>query len=154
MIRPAKPEDLDAITDMMMRFTEESQLKLSYDREQIRNLTWRTIHSEGAVLLVGDSNGVLTGMIVGVIDDEFSLEPCVYINKFYIEKEFRGLGASRELLGAFDEECLNRGAALSFASSTAGMGERNEKLYVRLFEKKGYSTLGRVLVKDLRNEQD
>lgn len=152
MIRKAIPDDLEPLTDMMMRFTEESNLKLTYDREQIRELTWKCIHIDDVILLVADNDGELAGMVAAVIDDEFSLEPCAYINKFYVEKSFRGTPTSHELLTAFDEECKNLNIALSFASSTAGMGELNEKLYVRLFEHHGYETLGRVLIRDTRNE--
>lgn len=151
MIRPALAEDLEPLTDMMMRFTEESDLPLTYDREKIREVAWRTILSDEAILLVHDSEGMLTGMVTGFVDDEFSIEPCAYINKFYIDKEFRGVGVSRALIRAFDEECKKRGIVVSFASSTAGMGERNEKLYVHLFEKCGYTTLGRVMIKGLKD---
>lgn len=147
--RLACKDDLEPITDMMMRFTEESNLPLTYDREQVRDLAWRTILSDKAVVVVGDSDGMLTGLVAGLIESEYSLEPCMYMSKFYIEDEFRGIGIARDLISAFDAECKKKGAVLSFASSTAGMGERNEKLYVHLFKKSGYDTLGRVMIKRL-----
>lgn len=151
MIRYAKPEDLEPLTDMMMRFTEESHLNLTYNREQIRQLAWASMHSEDVILFVAEKEGELAGMVAAIIDNEFSIEPCVYINKYYIDKRFRGTSVSRELLQAFDEECTRKGIALSFASSTAGMGEVNEQLYVRLFKQNGYDVLGRVLVRDYQH---
>jgi len=150
IIRKAEKEDLDPITDMMMRFIGEAEFDLTYVEEQVRNLAWRVILNEEAVVYVADIDGVLGGVVAGFIDNEFSVEPCVYMNKFYVEKEFRGTPVGAELLKAFDAGCKEQGVALSFASSTAGMGETNEKLYVRLFRKCGYETLGRVLIRDLR----
>ena len=67
----------------------------------------------------------------------------------YVEPEFRGLGTARELVEGFEIAAKRLGASIVFASATAGMGERVEALYVRLFEKFGYTVLGRVLFKEM-----
>lgn len=149
MIRPAVPDDLDALCSLGERFTEQSDLPLTYDYELARAQIWGYIYQQDAILLVADHNGVIAGAALGMVEREFCKEPMGYLNKFFIEAEFRGLGVSRDLLEAFDKEAKIRGAAVVFASATAGMGERVEKLYVRLFEKNGYKVLGRVLVKEV-----
>lgn len=149
MIREARPEDLDSLCGMARRFVAETSLPLTYDAELTRQTLWSAIHSPENILLVSDSNGVLCSAVMGFIDRDFCVESCAYITKLYIEKEFRGLGASRSLLSAFDTEAKRRGAKVLFASATAGMGGRIESLYVKLFERAGYSVLGRVLVKEI-----
>lgn len=146
MIRKAKPEDLDALCSLAKRFVSETSLPLTFDAELSRNTFWNLIHN--GIILV-DDDGVIAGVITGAVDRDFCVEPVAYITKMYIEREFRGLGSSRDLLKAFEEEVSKLGAKIIFASATAGMGERVEKLYVRLFERAGYKVLGRVLAKEI-----
>ena len=134
---------------MAQRFLGETELPLTYSEENTRATIWAAIHSP-LIFLVWQGEEALGGMVMGDIESDFTQEKAVYLMKFYVEREFRGLGVSQELLQAFDEEAQRRGATVSFASSTAGMGPTNETLYVRLFEREGYNVLGRVLIKELR----
>ena len=59
------------------------------------------------------------------------------------------MGTARALVEAFQDEAKKLGASIVFASATAGMGDRVEKLYVRLFERYGFVTLGRILYKEI-----
>lgn len=150
MIREAQPQDLNDLCDMASRFVAETELPLTYDPERTRNTFWVAINNPDVILLVDDVDGVLAGAVMGAVEeDEFCEESCAYLTKLYCEKEFRGLGGARALASAFDVAARNAGASIVFASSTAGMGERVETLYVRLFERIGYTVLGRVLVKQL-----
>ena len=110
---------------------------------------WSAIH-DSTIMLVWKGEETLGGVVIGSLERDFTEDMSAYIMKFYVEKELRGLGVAQELLQAFDQEAFRMGAKMSFASSTAGMGEVNEKLYVRLFEQQGYNVLGRVLVKELK----
>ena len=149
MIRLAIPDDLDALCSLGQRFTEQSDLPLTWAPVTARQTIWEMLHNKELIILVDDENGVLSGAIMGSLEHDFFIQTCAYIQKFFVEKEFRGLGVSQELLAAFERETKDRGASIVFAAATAGMGQRIEKLYVRLFEKHGYSVLGRVLVKEI-----
>ena len=148
MIRKALPEDLEELCSMLQRFVSETDLPLTFDLEIARETTWHHIHSEDSILLVYDE-GVLAGAVLGVIGRDFYMEKLAYLLQFYVEREFRGLGVSRDLLEAFNNEASKRGAKLIFASATAGMGERGEKMGTRLFERYGYKALGRIFFKGL-----
>lgn len=147
-VRAAQAEDLDGLCAMARRFVAETDLPFTYSNEMTRQTFWSAIHSDASILLVWHSEDVMGGAVLGCIDQDFCNERLAYIAKFYIELEFRGLSPSRELLAAFQREAVAKGASIIFASATAGMGERVEKLYVRLFEHHGYNVLGRVLVKE------
>lgn len=134
---------------MARRFVTETSLPLTYDAELTRQTLWAAIHGPENILLVSVSNGVLCGAIMGFVDRDFCAELTALVLKLYVEREFRGLSVSRELVMAFDAEARQRGAAIIFAAVTASMGERAEGLYVNLFQKTGYSILGRVLVKEI-----
>ncbi len=144
MIRRAQPEDLYPLCDMAQRFIAESGLPYTYDPDLARDTFWEGINS--GILIVDDQDGILSGAIMGYMGRDFCIEYTAYITKLYIEKEFRGSSIARELVKAFLKETEE--AKLVFTSATAGMGERIEKLYVRLFERSGFNVLGRILVKE------
>ena len=148
LIRIATPEDLNALCSMARRFVAETEFPITYSEAHARRTLWTVIHS--AIALVWEGNETLGGAVIGQLEDDFTVEKLAYVSKFYIEKELRGLGVARELLSGFEAEVKRRGASLIYASATAGMGDRNELLYVRLFERQGYNVLGRVLIKDIR----
>ena len=149
-VRSAVAEDLDNLCSMAKRFVAESALPFTYSEDASRRSFWAAIQNDDAILLVWESEGVLGGGVLGLVDRDFCFEASAYMLKFYVEQEFRGLAVSRELLRAFENVVARKGARAVFTSSTAGMGERVEKMYVRLFEKEGYNVLGRVLIKEIR----
>lgn len=149
LIRYITEADIPALIPMAQRFVDESSLPLTFSEEMTR-LTFRNaIHHDHVIALVEDCDGTLTGGIIGVVDKDFCNETCAFVSKMYVEKEVRGLGTARALVEAFQDEAKKLGASVVFASATAGMGDKVEKLYVRLFEHFGYEVLGRVLVKEL-----
>lgn len=149
MIRPANENDIQALCWMARRFVEESDLPFTYNYLN-SYLTFHTyINSHECIVLVDEYEDELCGGIMGALDADFVEEKVAYVTKMYVETEFRGLGTARDLVKAFEVEAKSRGASMIFASSTAGMGERVEKLFVRLFERYGFRQLGRVVVKEV-----
>lgn len=150
-VRVAEEKDLDGLCAMAKRFVGETELPLTYSEELSRKTFWQLIQRPGnSILLVWEEDDVLGGLVVGMVERDFCNEYGGFVLKFYVEKELRGLGVSQEMLERFEHEAVTKGATVLFASSTAGMGETVEKLYVRLFEKQGYNVLGRVLIKECK----
>ena len=149
IIRKATQRDLLYLVPMSRRFVEESSLPLTFDVEATTSYLTSVMESENTIILVEDDDGVITGGILGSVDQDFCRESCAYVIKMYVETEFRGLGSARALVEAFQDEAKKLGASIIFASATAGMGDRVERLYVKLFERYGFSTLGRVLYKEI-----
>ncbi len=147
MIRDGEEKDLWPLCEMAERFVLESNLPFTFDMGLSKQLFWKAIHDEDAILLVDDQNGVLAGAIFGCMERDFCLEYIAYITKMYVEKEFRGTVKSRDLITAFEER--TKKASIIFTSATAGIDEKIEKSFVNLFKKSGYSVLGRVLVKEV-----
>jgi len=145
VIRRATFGDLPDLLDMAQRFLQESNLPLTYSEEQAYKVYYEGL-SHG-ILLVDEDDGVIAGAIMGYMDRDFTIEYCAYITKFFVEKEFRGLDVSMGLIKAFEAEVSE--AVIIYTSATAGMGDRIEKMYVRLFEKAGYNVLGRILMRSL-----
>lgn len=148
-VRRVHSGDVETLVSMMRRFVGETDLPLTFDELGTRAMIEKGITAEHTIMLVWENNDVLGGLVFGSIGSELSVELCAYVHKFYVEQEFRGLGVSDELLKAFDQAAAAMGAQLSFSSATAGMGERVEQLYVSLFERNGYTVLGRILVRSI-----
>ncbi len=149
LIRRANRSDLPFLISMSRRFVEESSLPFTFDVEITTSYLTSVMESENTIILVEDDDGTITGGILGSVDRDFCRESSAYVIKMYIETEFRGLGTARALVEAFQDEAKKLGASIIFASATAGMGNRVEKLYVRLFERYGFVTLGRILCKEI-----
>ena len=146
MIRHAIADDLYPLCALAKRFINETNLPYTYDDELTRNNFWNGIHDNGSIILVDIQEELLAGLVMGYMERDFCKEYSAYITKLYVEKEFRGSSIARDLITAFEAETTE--ATLLFTSATGGMGERNEKLYVHLFEHAGYAVLGRILVKE------
>lgn len=147
MIRDAEEKDLWPLCEMAEHFVLESNLPFTFDMELTKKLFWEAIHDEEAILLVDDQNGVVAGAIFGCMERDFCVEYIAYITKMYIEKEFRGVVKPWDLITAFEQR--TKKASIIFASATAGIDESIEKRFVNLFQKSGYSVLGRILVKEI-----
>lgn len=150
-VRAARQGDLQSLLNMARRFVSETSLPLTFDAEIATRTLLQVIQSDGGILLVEEDDGVLTGLIVGVVERDFCVERCAYVTKMYVERELRGLGTARALVKAFQVEAEQLGASVIFAAATAGMGQDVERLFVKLFERNGYVVLGRVLVKEIHN---
>lgn len=146
MIRKAVESDIDQLLGMANRFIGESGLPLSFDRD----IAYKTLELsiDNSIFMVYDINGILAGAIMGYVQQEFTIEGCAYIVKLYVEPEFRGLGVSRSMVRAFDDEAARLGASCCFTSSGSLIGSNGEKLYDNLFIKQGYLPSGRAMVKD------
>lgn len=146
MIRPAVPKDLDPLCDMATRFMGETHLPLTLDEEKTRQIFWDGINNDENILLINEIDGVIAGAIFGYMHSDWCVEKEAYITKMFVEKEFRGLEVSMDLIKGFEEQ--TKEAVITYTSATAGMGETIEKLYVRLYQRAGYNILGRVLMKE------
>lgn len=149
IIRKVIQHDLPFLIPMVRRFVEESSLPFTFDVETTVSYFASVMESENTIILVEEDDGIITGGILGTVDRDFCRESCAYVIKMYVEKEFRGLGTARALVEAFEDEARKLGASIIFVSATAGMGDRAEKLYIRLLERYGFVTLGRVLCKEI-----
>ena len=127
MIRKAIPDDLYPLVDMAKRFVDETNLPYTFSEEITRQTLWEGIHDESAIMLVDERDGVIAGAIMGYSGKDFCVEESAYITKMYVEKEFRGLRTSMNLIEAFENEAKGM---LIFTSATAGISEKIEKMYV------------------------
>jgi len=144
-VRKAVPGDLGQLVAMARDFTGESALPLTFNREKSAHYLLWLIGQPAYDVLVEQDGDVISGAAIVGYEAHWYDETCAYVEKMFVHKEFRGLGTARALVREIVLACQARGAVIVFAASTAGMGERTEKLYVRLFERAGFTFLGRVM---------
>jgi len=146
LIRDAEPKDLDQLCDLAERFIAETQLPYTYDPELTRKHYWEAIHDEESIIILDVQDDIVAGIIMGYVCKDFCVESSAYLTKLYVEKDFRGIIKVQDLIDEFEER--TKEAVITFASATGGIGERTEKIFVRLFERSGYHVLGRIMAKE------
>ena len=149
MPRAATERDFVDLVDLARAFVKETGLRLTFNEVRARETLWAAIHSPAVDFLVEEVDGVLAGVAMITYENAYYDEVCAYVEKLFVHREFRGLGAADLLVNGALDTCRGRRAKIVFASATAGMGERVEKLYVRLFERHGFSVLGRIIARTL-----
>lgn len=150
MIRNAEPKDLDQLCDLAERFIAESDLPYTYDPVLTRQHFWEAIHEDETIIILAVEEDIVAGIVMGYVARDFCVESSAYLTKLYVEKEFRGIIGAKHLIAAFEE--ATKEAVITFASATGGVGDEIEKIFVNLFEKSGYSVLGRILIKERKHE--
>jgi len=150
LIRDAEEKDLDQLCDLAERFIAESNLPYTYDPVLTRKHYWEAIHDEETIIILAVEEDIVAGIVMGYVSRDFCVESSAYLTKLYVEKEFRGIIGAKHLVAAFEERVKE--AVIIFASATGGVGEEIEKIFVRLFEKSGYSVLGRIMAKEKTHE--
>lgn len=139
-IRKAVPDDLENLLDMGARYASESPL--TYDPLLARETIGRLIHTQ--IVLVEESGPVLSGFVFGYLERSFTVEICATISKFFVEKEFRGLGTSVHLVEGFAVEAKRQGASMIFTASHLG------EMFGRVLSRRcGFTIAGHALLKEL-----
>jgi hypothetical protein len=110
MIRPATTDDLPAIAEMGLTFTEEGKLPA-----KVVPLTWcrswaNLLASGAGVVLVSEQNGEVTGAIAGLLYHDLNDGAPVLAEAFwFVKPEKRGSGM--KLLFALENLARERGCA-------------------------------------------
>lgn len=146
MIRDAEEKDLEQLCALAERFIAESNLPYTFNYELAHDEFWVAIHDEGSIFLLDVQEDIVAGMVMGYMSRDFMIEYSAYMTKLYVEKHFRGIIKTKDLISAFEERVSE--AVVIFASATGGIDERIEKLFVNMFKKSGYSVLGRIVSKN------
>lgn len=149
VIREAVAADFEPLVSLARNFTRESGLPFTFNEVRARETIWSHIHYPEVDFIVETDEDVLTGCAVVTYDADYYNETCAYVEKLFVHKEFRGRGTSDNIIRGILGFAEKRDARVVFASATAGMGERIEKLYVRLFERHGFNVLGRIIMRKI-----
>jgi GNAT superfamily N-acetyltransferase len=153
-IRPAGPDDLDALADMGERFFAYSPFgqAVRYDRDAARaaiahHATPGTMLTESnSVVLVAEAKGEIVGGFVGFVGPVW-FNPAARVATelaWWVAESHRGGSAAIKLYRAFEAWADARGVDVIVMSDLVVDGETPA---ARLFEKLGYVTVERAHIK-------
>jgi GNAT superfamily N-acetyltransferase len=112
LIRPATLADLDAVTDLGLRFVADPHYSrfLSANRDELQAYMARVIGGDGSSILLAHESKVLIGM-VGVQSGSHPMSGTPIANElfWYVRQGFRD-GTGRQLMKAAEAWARERGA--------------------------------------------
>ena len=144
-VRKARQSDIEAMVEIGRRFTEETRYGVAFDDEKALVTFSQYLLSPDCDILLAEAGGRLLGGAMLAEADEFQAKPFCYITKFFILPEGRGTYAARNLLQSIRIWAEHRGCSHVFSTATAGLSEREQRLFVNLMKRDGYRDVGPVL---------
>ncbi len=145
VIRSVEDTELDAVVDICEAGVEETNLDVSFDRETARNWLWTYMQSVEADILVADMDGDLVGGVMLAESAEIFKKPMCYMAKFWVLPEGRRTSAARELLKASVAWAKERDCSHLYVTATADLDEREQRLFINLMKRAGFTDKGPVL---------
>lgn len=143
-IRAAHAGDLDILCGMAKTFIEETDHDVEYSGTNARQFLWTYIVQPTTdILLAVDETIIGASLLVSSL--EFQRDPFCYLGKFYITQEGRRTRAGRELLEASIEWGRAMGCNKMFSTATAGLSEREQRLFIALMKRAGFVDSGPCL---------
>lgn len=149
-VRPAKKEDVDAISDLILR---TKRLNNEFDplfgvaqgaQEKARTYILESLAKPEVIVLVATIGNKVVGAIRGEIRHRVFYEPDVvgHITDFYIYPEFRRRALGKEVIGKASTELSRMGALMI----TCEVPTRNE-IAVSFYQKNGFRSLLQTFAK-------
>ena len=153
IIRSATPADVPEILTLIEQFVDESLYNVTFDADVSRFMLMEYIntpHWDLPLVVTDDALEMVLGGALLAKVYEFSGAPLGYISKMFIRAEGRRSTAGRVLVQYIDQWAKAGGCSHLFCTATAGLGPREQALFVNLTRKAGYADVGPVLCKELQ----
>jgi N-acetylglutamate synthase-like GNAT family acetyltransferase len=148
MIRSARPEDANAIVNLVMEFKDESlhEYSMSFRTKTIFKIVKNLIND--GVCSVIDDNGNISGVVIGLVFPSIFDEHILIAQEmiWYVSEKFRhGIGGIR-LLKFFENECKKKGVRQIIM---VHMGNSKAEKLELFYKKIGYKELERHYIKEV-----
>jgi GNAT superfamily N-acetyltransferase len=150
-LRTATEHDVEEILDITEQFMAETSYEVVYDREQARQYIRGHALAEDFDIIVAEIDGRIVGGVLLAASSEVQVQPFCYVCKFFVLPEGRRSTAARDLLGAVKTWAENHDCSHVFATATAGLDEREQRLFVNLMKRGRYDDVGPVLCLSLKD---
>jgi len=145
-VRLATFDDLERIERLLYPdyFEASTYHGLTYDRDAALQVGADWINN---CCLLAEVGGELVGVASLKLMRTYYREIESDVVMFYVSPAARGTGAARKLAECIVKISVESGAKVIYTSCLSGVDGRNNTLYVNLFAKYGFKTLGTVMVR-------
>lgn len=150
-VRRCRLQDIEKLMELAAQFFAESDFSdLTYDPALFKRHMVEYATRPDCALITAWISNLMVGYVVITATREFTAEPIGEMYQFYVMPEYRGTGASRELVKAADAQWQAWGCCRSYSEAAPGMSEKNNKLFANLWKKQGYKDTGIIMIKEYR----
>ncbi len=139
-------DDVDAIQTLIYPeyFNETIYSGQEYDPENTKDVIKSWIEN---ACIIAKKNGELIAVASMYFLKTFYKDLEAEIVMFFVKKEHRGTGISRDLVFNMVAHAERNGCKIIYTSCASGISEKNDKMYFNLFSKYGFKKLGTELVR-------
>ena len=138
--------------EISRRFVAETSYEVTFDESMARHHLGTYLSVPHLCILLGEQNGIIVGGAMLALSYEFQSKPFGYVSKFFVLPEGRGLGIGRALVDAMLHWFTEKGASHVFVTATAGLSDLQQRLFVSLMKRHGFTDSGPVMCLKLGNQ--
>lgn len=152
LIRLATVDDIPMLQALLYPdYFEESIFRdLTYSAEHTEQLLLQVV-TQGAVVVAADKEDDSPVAFLSMDRyNTFYVEPELEINLMYVAPEWRGSGCSRDMVEAAIKVAQAAGVAVIYAPAASGVSDQNDKLWVNLFNRYNFKSIGTNMAKFLK----
>ncbi len=144
-VQRATATDLDRFSSIIKEAIDETSYDLSFSAANARQHIWNYISTdETDVLFIEQNDEIVAGALVAE-SLEFHDRPLCYVGKFWVAKRGRSSGLGRLLVEGVLDWATSRSCSHVFITATAGLADREQRLFVNLMKRTGFAESGAVL---------
>jgi len=149
-IREATEFDLVWMLDAAENIIDETSYDLTFNRDHARDhLRHYVSGTPGWIALLAETESEVVGGVLMAESLEFHDTPLLYVTKFWVLPSGRRTRAARSLLEGVGNYAEERNCTHIFATATAGLDAREQRLFVNLLTRSGFRDTGPVMMKEM-----
>lgn len=138
---------VEVLINIGKMFVKETDYPITFNRQKVYDRLHNAFFSnDGDIIVVRDGWGNFGGGSIVYAVADYQDEKFGYIEKFFVNPEYRREGVGRMLAEKSARWFDEKGCVLSFTTSTANIGETRQ--YTNLMAKYQYTDIGPTLVRE------
>ncbi len=145
VLSTATKDDLYPLVDVCEQANRESDFNLPFHKENSTQYLWEYIIHPTCDILICKVEGAIAGGVMIAESKEFHEKAFCYVSKFWVLPEFRRSNAARVLLKAALDWALEKSCSHVFVTATAGLDEKEQRLFINLMKRAKFKEEGPVL---------
>ncbi len=148
MVSSANHADLDGLMGLADTFIDECTWDFDFNIGAAKAHFQLYLEHQDTEILVCKHDSQILGLVMVAASMEFHSLPLGYVSKFYVTPDGRGTPASKLLMAEMRSWFKKRSVCYTFATATAGLSQRDQRAFILMMKRSGFTEAGPVLVKE------